>query len=181
MAEKTKIEIALEEAAERIIGAVANSFAETAAASASGSASGSAEGVTGAQGGTGGTSGQTGQSTQGAAGEIKTKDDVAAPEVIEALNVHSLKDAAIANKMLVDGYGSRVASNAKLFDITATALGMLTMGTTHNQSLHQQMGTDHRDQNHDRQINVNETDAYSVAAIAAVIERLRNSTPVDGQ
>ena len=50
MVEKTKIEVALEQAAERIIGAVADSFAETAAASASGAASGTAQGTTGAQG-----------------------------------------------------------------------------------------------------------------------------------
>jgi hypothetical protein len=180
MAEKTKIEVALEQAAERIIGAVADSFAETAAASASGAASGTAQGTTGAQGTGGGSSGQSGQTTQGAAGEIKTKDDVAAPEVIEALNVHSLKDAAIANKMLVDSYGSRIASNSKLFDVTATALGILTMGSTHNQSLHQQMASDHRDQNHDRQINVNETDAYSILGIATMVERLRNPTPTEG-
>jgi hypothetical protein len=175
MTEKTKIEIALEEAAERIIGAVANSFAETAESSAA--ASGAAQGTTGAQGTAGGAAGETGQSTQGSAGEIKTKDDVAGPEVIESLNIHSLKDAAIANKMMVDSYGARIASNNKLFDLTATALGFATLGAGHNQSLHQQMGTDHRDQNHDRQINVNETDAYSVLAIAAAYERLRNPTP----
>jgi hypothetical protein len=174
---KSKIEIALEEAAERIIGAVANSFAETAAASAGGAASGSSESVTGAQGGAGGASGQSGQVTQGAAGEIKTKDDVAAPEVIEALNVHSLKDAAIANKGLVDAQVSRFASNAKLFDVTATALGFATLGAGHNQSLHQQMGTDHRDQNHDRQINLDEQVVAAAALYARLVERLNNPTP----
>jgi len=104
---RTKIEVALEAAAERIINAVAESFASTAAASSGGAASGSSESATGAQAGTGGTSGQSGQVTQGSAGEVKTKDDVGAPEVIESFNVQALKDAVIANKMLVDGYGSR--------------------------------------------------------------------------
>jgi hypothetical protein len=40
-----------------------------------------------------------------------------------------------------------------------------------------QMMMDHRDQNHDRQININETDAYAVLSIAAAYERLRNPTP----
>jgi len=176
---RTKIEIALEAAAERIINAVAESFASTAAASSGGAASGSSESATGAQAGAGGASGQSGQVTQGAAGEVKTKDDVAAPEIIEGLNVHALKDAVMANKMLVDSYGARLASNGKLFDITATALGMLTMGSTHNMALQQQMASDHRDQNHDRQINVNETDAYSVLGIATMVERLRNPTPAE--
>lgn len=175
MAERTKIEIALEQAAERIIGAVADSFAETAAASAGGAASGSSEAATGSQAGAGGVSGQSGQVTQGAAGEVKTKDDIGGPEAMEAFNVQAVKDAALANKMVVDGFGSRVASNNKLFDATATAIAMLTMGTSHNQSLHQQMGTDHRDQNHDRQINVNETDLYATVAgsvTAAVLAAL---------
>ena len=42
-----------------------------------------------------------------------------------------------------------------------------------------QMMMDHRDQNHDRQININETDAYAVLSIAAAYERLRNPTPAD--
>jgi hypothetical protein len=171
MADQTKIEIALEAAAEKIIGAVASSFSETATATGVATGAGAGQGTGGAAAGT------TGQTTQGAAGEVKTKDDVGGPEVIESLNVQALKDAAIANKMMVDSYGARIASNNKLFDLTATALGFATLGAGHNQSLHQQMGTDHRDQNHDRQINVNETDAYSVLAIAAAYERLRNPTP----
>jgi hypothetical protein len=161
---QSKIEIALEQAAERVISAVAEAFADSATASAGAASSGSSQSTTGAVAGTGGSTGQSGQVTQGAAGEVKTKDDVAAPEVIEALNVQGLKDTAICNKMMVDNFGARSASNNKLFDVTATSLGMLTLGSTHNQSLHQQMGTDHRDQNHDRQININETDLYATVA-----------------
>jgi hypothetical protein len=36
---------------------------------------------------------------------------------------------------------------------------------------------DHRDQKHDRQININEDTAYAVLSIAAAYERLRNPTP----
>ena len=112
-------------------------------------------------------------------GEVNNKIDVSAPEVIESVNLHIVKDLAVANKMLVDSYGSRTASNSKLYDITATALGLATLGATHNMTLQQQMASDHRDQNHDRQINVNETDAYSVLGIATLVERLRNPTPED--
>lgn len=174
---KSKIEIALEAAAERIIGAVADSFAESAVATAAGAAAGAAQGNAGAQTGTGGTTGQAGQTTQGSAGEVKTKDDIGGPEAMEAFNVQAVKDAVVANKMLVDAYGSRTASNSKLFDITATALGMLTMGATHNQSLHMQMGTDHRDQNHDRQINLDEQVVAAAALYARLVERLNNPTP----
>lgn len=173
MSDRTKIEIALEQAAERIIGAVADSFATVAASSAGGAASGSSQSSTGATAGVGGASGQASQIGAGASTEVKTKDDVGGPEVIESLNVQALKDAAIANKMVVDGFGARIASNNKLFDVTATALGLATLGSTHNQSLHQQMGTDHRDQNHDRQINVNEVDAYSTIMAAKVAENLK--------
>ena len=175
--ERTKIEVALEAAAERIINAVAESFASTAAASSGGAASGSSESATGAQAGVGGASTQAGLSAQGVSSDVQAKVDVSAGEVIESLNVQALKDAAIANKMLVDGYGSRLASNAKLFDITATALGITTMATTHNQSLHQQMGSDHRDQNHDRQINLDEQVVAAAALYARLVERLNNPTP----
>ena len=94
------------------------------------------------------------------------------------MNLHIVKDLAVANKALVDSQGARFASNAKLYDVTATALGLATLGCTHNMTLQQQMASDHRDQNHDRQININETDAYAVAAIASLIERIRNPTPV---
>ena len=163
MAERSKIEIALELAAEKIIGAVADSFTESAVAGS--------QGVVGA---TGAAAGQSSQTTQTGSAH---KNDVSVPEGMESLNLHVVKDANIANKMLVDSYGARTAANSKLLDITETALGMLTMGSAHNQSLHQQMGTDHRDQNHDRQINVNETDALATVLTSAVVERLRNPTP----
>jgi hypothetical protein len=179
MTDQTKIEIALERAAEKIIGAVAESFSDTATATgvATGAGAGTGQSSAGAQGTGGGAVGETGQSTQGSAGEIKTKDDVAGPEVIESLNVQALKDVTIANKMMVDSYGARIASNNKLFDLTATALGFATLGAGHNQSLHQQMASDHRDQNHNKQINIDEQIIAVAALYARLVERLNNPTP----
>ena len=171
MTEKVKVTIspieqALTDAIVQVIGAVA-----------AGAGAGAVQSTAGAQGTAGGAAAEAGLSTQAVSGEVNNKIDVSAPEVIESLNVQALKDAAICNKMLVDAYGARTASNSKLYDVTATALGLATLGTTHNMTLQQQMASDHRDQNHDRQINVNETDAYSVLSIAAMAERLRNPTP----
>jgi hypothetical protein len=160
------IEKAMSDAIMKVIGAVAD-----------GAAAGAVQATAGAQGTVGGAAGEAGLSTQGVSGEINNKIDVSAPEVIESVNLHIVKDLPVANKMLVDSYGARLGSNNKLYDVTAVALGLATLGTTHNMTLQQQMASDHRDQNHDRQINVNETDAYSVLSIAAMAERLRNPTP----
>lgn len=162
------IEEALTDAIVKVIGAVA-----------AGAGAGAVQGTAGAQGTAGGAASEAGLSTQGVSGEVNNKIDVSAPEVIESVNLHIVKDLAVANKALVDAQGSRFASNSKLYDVTATALGLATLGATHNMTLQQQMATDHRDQNHDRQINVNETDAYSVLGIAAMVERLRNPTPAE--
>ena len=164
----SSIEQALTDAIVKVIGAVA-----------AGAGAGAVQGTAGAQGTAGGAAAEAGLSTQGVSGEVNNKIDVSAPEVIESLNVQALKDAAMANKMLVDAYGARTASNSKLYDVTATALGLATLGCTHNMTLQQQMASDHRDQNHDRQINVNETDAYAVLGLGVMAERLRNPTPED--
>jgi len=162
------IEKALTDAIIKVIGAVA-----------AGAGTGSVQGTAGAQGSAGGVATEAGLASQAASAEINNKFDVSAPEVIESVNLHIVKDLAVANKALVDSQGARFASNAKLYDVTATALGLATLGATHNMTLQQQMASDHRDQNHDRQINVNETDAYSVLSIAAMAERLRNPTPAE--
>jgi hypothetical protein len=162
------IEKAMSDAIMKVIGAVAD-----------GAAAGAVQATAGAQGTVGGAASEAGLSSQGVSGEVNNKIDVSAPEVIESVNLHIVKDLAVANKMLVDSYGARIASNNKLYDATATAIALSTLGTTHNMTLQQQMASDHRDQNHDRQINVNETDAYSVLSIAAMAERLRNPTPED--
>jgi len=162
------IERAMTEAIEKVIGAVAAGAASAAQVTQS---------TGGAQGTAGGASGQAGLSSQGVSSDVQAKVDVSAAEVIESLNVQGLKDAAIANKMLADAYGSRLASNSKLYDVTATALGLATLGATHNMTLQQQMASDHRDQNHDRQININETDIAAAATLARLIERLNNPTP----
>lgn len=162
------IEKALTDAIVQVIGAVA-----------AGAGAGATQGTAGAQGTAGGAAAEAGLSTEAVTGEVNNKFDVSAPEVIESVNLHVVKDLAVANKALVDAQGARLASNGKLYDVTATALGLATLGATHNMTLQQQMASDHRDQNHDRQINVNETDAYSVLGIATMVERLRNPTPTE--
>ncbi len=147
------IEEAMTAAIMKVIGAVAD-----------GAAAGAVQATAGAESVVGGAAAEAGLSSQGASSDVQTKVDVSAAEVIESLNVHSLKDAALANKALVNSFAARTASNDKLYDVTATALGLATLGCTHNMTLQQQMAADHRDQNHDRQININETDLYAALA-----------------
>jgi hypothetical protein len=153
------IEKAMTDAIEKVIGAVAAGAA---------AASQVAQSTSGAQGTAGGTAVDAGQSSQTTQTGAAHKNDVSAPEVIESFNVHALKDLGIANKVLVTEFAARQATNSKLYDITATALGLATLGTTHNMTLQQQQASDHRDQNHNKQINVDE----QVAAVAALYGRL---------
>jgi hypothetical protein len=160
---------AFTKAIETVIGAVAAGAATAAQA---------AQATAGAQAATGGTSAQTGLAAQAAAADISYKADVSVPEVIESLNVHAVKDAVLVNKTLV----AQAQSNAKLYDITATSLGLAALGASHNMALQQQMASDHRDQNHDKQINVDEQalavvqatiiQASAAAATAAVLAAL---------
>jgi hypothetical protein len=151
------IEQALTDAIVKVIGAVA-----------AGAGAGAVQGTAGAQGTAGGAAAEAGLSSQAVSGEVNNKIDVSAPEVIESFNVQALKDATIANKMMVDAYGARTASNSKLYDITATSLGLAALGCTHNMTLQQQMASDHRDQNHNKQINIDE----QVAAALILYGRL---------
>jgi len=160
------IEKAMTEAIMKVIGAVA-----------SGAAAGTTQATAGAQGTVGGAAAEAGLSSQGVSSDVQAKVDVSAAEVIESLNVHALKDTSIANKMLVDSYGARLGSNAKLYDATATAIALATLGTTHNMTLQQQMASDHRDQNHNKQINIDEQVIAVAALYARVVERLNNPTP----
>jgi len=160
------IEKAMTEAVMKVIGAVAD-----------GAASGAVQATAGAQGTAGGAATEAGLSTQAVSGEVNNKIDVSAPEVIESLNVQALKDAAIANKMMVDSYGARIASNNKLYDTTATAISLATLGCTHNMTLQQQMASDHRDQNHNKQINVDEQVAAAAALYGRLFATLNNPIP----
>jgi hypothetical protein len=160
------IEKAMTEAVMKVIGAVAD-----------GAASGAVQATAGAQGTVGGAGAEAGLSTQAVSGEVNNKIDVSAPEVIESLNVQALKDAAIANKMMVDSYGARIASNNKLYDTTATAISLATLGCTHNMTLQQQMASDHRDQNHNKQINVDEQVVAVATMYARFMATLNNPIP----
>ena len=143
------IEDAMTKAIMQVIGAVAD-----------GAASGSVQATSGAQGTVGGTSVEAGQSSQSTQTGASHKNDVSAPEAIESLNIHAVKDAVLANKVLV----GQAQSNGKLYDVTATALGLATLTATHHMGLVQQASQDHRDLAHDRQWNVNETDLYATIA-----------------
>jgi hypothetical protein len=145
------IEQALSDAIVKVIAAVATS---------AGAGAGTAQATTGAQGTGGGTAVEAGQSSQATQTTAGHKNDVSVPEAIESLNLHALKDAVIANKALV----AQQNSNAKLYDVTATALGLATLTATHHMGLVQQASQDHRDLAHDRQWNVNETDLYATIA-----------------
>ncbi len=166
MVERTKedrISDALVAAVEKIVGAVA---------AGAGTAAQAAQATSGAGAGTGGTTSQSGQSTQGAAGEIRVKDDVSASEIIESVNLHVVKDLGEKNKANAQFYNAMQSSNAKLYDVTASALSLAVLGASHHNTLQMQMASDHRDQNHDRQINVNETDAYATILAERIAARL---------
>lgn len=143
------IEKAITEAIVKVIGAVGNS-----------AGAGATQASTGAQGTVGGTVTEAGQSSQSTQTGAAHKNDVSVPEGMESLNLHAVKDASLTNKALV----SQAQSNAKLYDVTATSLGLATLTATHHMGLVQQASQDHRDLAHDRQWNVNETDLYATVA-----------------
>ena len=156
------IEEAMTAAVMKVIGAVAD-----------GAASGSVQATAGTQATAGGAATEAGQSSQTTQSGAAHKNDVSVPEGMESLNLHALKDANLVNKALV----GQAQSNAKLYDITATALGLATLTATHHMGLVQQASQDHRDLAHDRQWNINETDISAAATLARLIERLNNPTP----
>ena len=95
--------------------------------------------------------------------DTQHKTDVNVPELITSLNG------------LVFSQAVKHSGNVDAINLNTVAMNQEFNATN------KQMMMDHRDQNHDRQINVNEADAYAVLSIAAAYERLRNPTPVDGK
>ena len=93
--------------------------------------------------------------------DTQHKTDVNVPELMTSLNGLVLSQAV------------KHAGNVDAINLNTVAMNQEFNATN------KQMMMDHRDQNHDRQININETDAYAVLSIAAAYERLRNPTPVD--
>jgi hypothetical protein len=149
-----------EEQQERITEAFTNAIEVLMGAVAGGAGSLSNQATTGAQGTAGGAAGETGQSTQGAAGEVKTKDDVVEPELISSHNAQSLGDNGKYDKI-----------NVRTFDLGSTALSLAALAASQNHNVINQQTIDHRDLAHDRQWNINETDAYATIA-ATVISRV---------
>jgi predicted O-linked N-acetylglucosamine transferase (SPINDLY family) len=91
--------------------------------------------------------------------DTQHKTDVNVPEMMTSLNGLVLSNAATHCK-----------------NVDAINLNTVKANQEYN-ATNSQMQLDHRDQNHDRAININETDAYAVLSIAAAYERLRNPTP----
>jgi hypothetical protein len=156
-----KAKKAREEHSERIQEAFTSAIEVLMGAVAAGAGSGTNQATTGAQGTAGGSAGESGQTTQGAAGEVKTKDDVVEPELIASLNAQSLGDNAKYDKI-----------NVRTFDAGSAALSMSVLAASQNHAVIQQQTIDHRDLAHDRQWNVNETDMYATIAATVISKTL---------
>lgn len=106
---------------------------------AAGAVVGANQQTAGAQGTTGGQSSEGGVSAQQGSSQQHTgashKNDVSAPELVESYNVSGLQDIAQMGK-----------TNAKLYDITATALGLGALGSGANMFQQQLNMTGHADE-----------------------------------
>jgi hypothetical protein len=133
MTEETVLDNAIVVAINKAIADVVGAVSDAAVAAAT-------QATAGSLAGSGGNVVEAGQGSQATFTEAANKADVSVPEVIESLNMQALADVGAMSK-----------SNAKLFDVTATALGLATLAATGNTAVIGQMGTDHRDQMHGRQ------------------------------
>ena len=156
----------------KIFDPVSDAIAEAVVAivAAVGQAAGTSVGqaTAGAQGTVGGAATEAGQSSQSTVSSAQHKNDVSVPEAMESMNLHALKDVNLVNKALV----GQAQSN-----VTATALGLAVLTATHHNGLQQQMASDHRDQNHDKQINIDEQIAAAAALYGRLIASLNNPIP----
>ena len=91
------------------------------------------QGVVGGQAAEGGVSAQQGSSQQHTG--ASHKNDVSAPELVESYNIAQLQDVAAMGK-----------TNAKLYDVGATALGLATLGAGANMYQQQINQTGHADE-----------------------------------
>lgn len=123
-----------------VVIAINKAIADVIAVVSDASVAAATQATAGSSAGVGGNTVQGGQGSQTTVTESANKADIGGPEITESLNLHMLSDAVAMGK-----------SNAKLFDVTATALGLATLAATGNTAVVGQMGTDHRDQMHGRQ------------------------------
>ena len=131
MTDKTdKINDAFSKAIVDVIQAVAGS---------AGSIAGTNQQTAGAQGTTGGQSSEGGVSAQQGSSQQHTgashKNDVSAPELTESYNISLLQNIAQMGM-----------SNAKLYDVSATAIGLATLGAGSNMFQQQINLTGHADE-----------------------------------
>ena len=106
-----------------------------AVAGAAGSAAGANQQTAGAQGSVGGNAVEAGQGSQLTSADAQQKTDVGGPEATESYNVAQLQDVAAMAK-----------SNAKLYDISATALGLAALASGANMYQQQVNQTGHADE-----------------------------------
>lgn len=126
------LDAANKEMQEAFAGAIARVVKAVSGAAVSGA--GSTQDVSGSLGSA------AGLTDQSAFSEAARKNDVSVPEGMESLNYSMLEDVAARSK-----------SNAKLYDITASALGIGVLALTNQNGLNMNMASDHRDQNHTKQ------------------------------
>ena len=133
--------MATDNATDRISEAFAKAIVDVvqAVAGAAGSVVGTNQQTAGAQGTTGGQASEGGVSAQQGSSQQHTgashKNDVSAPELTESYNVSMLQDIAQMGK-----------SNAKLYDVSATAIGLATLGSGANMYQQQINQTGHADE-----------------------------------
>ena len=106
-----------------------------AVAGSAGSASGSTQQTAGAQGSVGGNAVEAGQGSQLTSADAQQKTDIGGPESTESYNVSQLQDIAAMAK-----------SNAKLYDVSATALGLASLASGANMYQQQVNQTGHADE-----------------------------------
>lgn len=123
---------------------------------AAGAVVGANQQTAGAQATTGGQSSEGGVSAQQGSSQQHTgashKNDVSAPELTESYNISQLQDIAQIGK-----------TNAKLYDITATALGLASLGSGANMFQQQINMTGHADEEYSTRKRANSIALVTVA------------------
>lgn len=119
---------------------------------AAGAVVGSNQQTAGTQSTAGGAAVEAGQSSQSTQTTAGHKNDVSAPELTESYNVSLLQDIAQMGK-----------TNAKLYDITATALGLGALGSGANMFQAQINLTGHADEEYSTRKRANSIALVTVA------------------
>lgn len=119
-----------------------------------------------ALGASGGAGAVAGLSSQLVAADTQNKTDVNVPELMTGLNGLTQADQ---QSLRASGVGLQVVCNAALGFATLQAQSALAYNTG--------MMQDHRDQNHDKQINIDEQVAAAAALYGRLFATLNNPIP----